>query len=52
MSIYKNLLNDYFWINVFSYVFIYLIFAFIVDFVVFYLIGFSIKIKMILCCLI
>lgn len=35
MSIYKNLLNDYFWINVFSYVFIYLVFTFIVDFVVF-----------------
>lgn len=35
MSIYKNLLNDYFWINVFSYVFIYLAFTFIVDFVVF-----------------
>lgn len=35
MSIYKNLLNNYFWINVFSYIFIYLVFAFIVDFVVF-----------------
>lgn len=35
MSIYKNLLNDYFWINVFSYIFIYLAFTFIVDFVIF-----------------
>ena len=35
MSIYKNMLNDYFWINVFSYIFIYLVFTFIVDFVIF-----------------
>lgn len=35
MSIYKNLLNDYFWINVFSYIFLYLVFTFIVDFVIF-----------------
>ena len=35
MSIYKNMLNDYFWINVFSYIFIYLVFTFIIDFVVF-----------------
>ena len=35
MSIYKNMLNDYFWINVFSYIFIYLVFAFIIDFVIF-----------------
>ena len=35
MSIYKNMLNDYFWINVFSYIFIYLVFTFIIDFVIF-----------------
>lgn len=35
MSIYKNMLNDYFGINVFSYIFIYLVFTFIIDFVVF-----------------
>ena len=35
MSIYKNMLNDYFWINVFSYIFIYLLFTFIIDFVIF-----------------
>ena len=35
MSIYKNMLNDYFWINVFSYIFIYIVFTFIVDFVIF-----------------
>ena len=35
MSIYKNMLNEYFWINVFSYIFIYLVFTFIVDFVIF-----------------
>ena len=40
MSIYKNLLSDYFWINIFSYIFIYLAFAFAFDFIVFYLIGF------------
>ena len=34
MPIYKNLLNDYFWINVFSYIFIYLVLTFIVDFVI------------------
>lgn len=34
MSIYKNMLNDYFWINVFSYIFIYLVFTFIIDFVI------------------
>ena len=34
MSIYKNILNDYFWINVFSYIFIYLVFTFIIDFVI------------------
>ena len=37
MSIYKNMLNDYFWINVFSYIFIYLVFTFIVDFVIFFI---------------
>ena len=35
ISIYKNMLNDYFWINVFLYIFIYLVFTFIVDFVIF-----------------
>ena len=35
MSIYNNMLNDYFWINVFSYIFIYLVFTFIIDFVIF-----------------
>ena len=35
MSIYKNMLNDYFWINVFSYIFIYLVFTFIIDFIIF-----------------
>ena len=35
MSIYKNLINDYFWINVFSYIFIYLAFTFIVEFIIF-----------------
>ena len=35
MSIYKNMLNDYFWNNVFSYIFIYLVFTFIIDFVIF-----------------
>ena len=35
ISIYKNMLNDYFWINVFSYIFIYLVFTFIIDFVIF-----------------
>ena len=35
MSIYKNLLSDYFWINVFSYIFIYLAFTFAFDFIVF-----------------
>ena len=35
MSIYKNMLNDYFWINVISYIFIYLVFTFIIDFVIF-----------------
>ena len=35
MSIYKNMLNDYFWINVFLYIFIYLVFTFIIDFVIF-----------------
>lgn len=34
MSIYKNMLNDYFWINVFLYIFIYLVFTFIIDFVI------------------
>ena len=34
MSIYKKMLNDYFWINVFSYIFIYLVFTFIIDFVI------------------
>ena len=37
MSIYKNMLNDYFWINVFSYIFIYLVFTFIIDFVIFFI---------------
>ena len=40
MSIYKNLINDFFWINVFSYIFIYLAFTFIVEFIFFYLIDF------------
>lgn len=40
MSIYKNLINDYFWINVFSYIFIYLAFTFVVEFIIFYLIDF------------
>ena len=35
MSIYKNLINDFFWINVFSYIFIYLAFTFIVKFIIF-----------------
>ena len=35
MSIYKNLINDYFWINVFSYIFIYLAFTFVVEFIIF-----------------
>ena len=35
MSIYKNLINDFFWINVFSYIFIYLAFTFIVEFIIF-----------------
>ena len=35
MSIYKNLINDFFWINVFSYIFIYLAFTFIVEFIFF-----------------
>ena len=35
MSIYKNLLSDYFWINVSSYIFIYLAFTFAFDFIVF-----------------
>ena len=35
MSIYKNLINDYFWINIFSYIFIYLAFTFAVEFIIF-----------------
>ena len=35
MSIYKNLINDYFWINAFSYIFIYLSFTFVVEFIIF-----------------
>jgi len=35
MSIYKNLINDYFWINVFSHIFIYLAFTFVVEFIIF-----------------
>ena len=41
MSIYKNLINDYFWINVFSYIFIYLAFTFVVEFIIFLFNRFS-----------